>query len=474
MLLLRRFSIAAALALALTVSASADSGEHVSTLADQRAVGVTIYNGDLAVVRDRRHITLPRGETHLALRDVSAKMQPQTAVLQSLGGDEHLAVVEQDFNYDLLTPQKLLEKYVGRDVQVVHYPESPGAPRRTERARILAANSGVVLRYGNRIETSIDGQLVYPSIPANLRDRPTLVTDLMNDRAGEQDVELDYLTGGLSWPADYTALLAPNDDRLDLRGLITLHNESGTSYTGASVQLVAGDVNVAPARGLRPGTTANMYSVAAAPRPKEEPLFEYHLYTLPRHPTVADAQTKQVELMTASAIPATTSLELRGDGSYYRSVSGDLGQRLKVGTYVGFRNEGGQLGIPLPAGTIRVYKRDTAGTAQFIGSDNIDHTPRGDTVRLYLGNAFDLVANKRQTDYKVVGENASESAYRIAIINGKAVAQDVLVVEQIPGDWRIVETSLPFVKSSANTATWTVRVPANGEAVLTYRARVTW
>jgi hypothetical protein len=473
--MLRRFSIAATLALALSVGASADSGEHVSTLADQRGVGVTIYNNDLAVVRDRRHISLPRGETHLALRDVSAKMQPQTAVLQSLGSGDHLAVVEQDFNYDLLTPQKLLEKYVGRDVQVVHYPDSPGTPRRTERARILAANSGVVLRYGNRIETSIDGQLVYPSIPANLRDRPTLVTDLMNERAGEQDVELDYLTGGLSWQADYTALLSPNDDRLDLRGLITLHNESGTSYNGASVQLVAGDVNIAPPRNLaRTMTTANVYSVNAAPRPKEEPLFEYHLYTLPRRTTVADAQTKQVELMTASAIPATTSLELRGDGSYYRSAGGDLGQRLKVGTYVGFRNEGGELGIPLPAGTIRVYKRDAAGTAQFIGSDNIDHTPRGDTVRLYLGNSFDLVANKRQTDYKVVGENASESAYRIAITNGKATTQDVLVVERIPGDWTIVQTSIPFVKTSSDSASWTVRVPANGEAVLTYRAHVKW
>jgi hypothetical protein len=470
----RLFAIPAALVLALTVAASADTGEHVSTLADQRGVGVTIYNNDLAVVRDRRRLTLPRGETHLALRDVSAKMQPQTAVLQSLEAGDHLAVVEQDFNYDLLTPQKLLEKYVGRDVQVVHYPDAVGAPRRTERARVLAANGGVVLRYGNRIETTVDGQLVYPSIPANLRDRPTLVTDLTSDRAGEQNVELDYLTGGLSWAADYTALLSPNDDRLDLRGLITLHNESGTSYNGASVQLVAGDVNVAPNRQFQAQTTADTYSVSAGRRPKEEPLFEYHLYTLPRRTSIADAQTKQVELMTAAAIPATTTLELRGEGSYYRTAASDLGQRLKIATYVSFRNLGGDLGAPLPAGTIRVYKRDTAGTAQFIGSDNIDHTPRGEVVRLYLGNSFDLVANKKQTDYKSLGTNLSESAYRIAITNGKAAAQDVLVVEPIFGDWTIVESSLPFTKTSSTTATWTVHVPANGEAVLTYRARVKW
>ncbi|MBV9438481.1 MAG: DUF4139 domain-containing protein, partial [Candidatus Eremiobacteraeota bacterium] len=299
----RRLTLLAALVAVAAAPVAAETGEHVSTLADQRGVGVTIYNGDLAVVRDRRRIALPRGETHLAVRDVSARMIPETAVLQSLDAGAPLNVVEQNFDYDLLSPQKLLEKYVGRDVDVIHDPQHSGAARRRERARVLAANNGVVLRYADRIETTVDGQLAYPSIPPNLRDRPTLVTTIESDRTSNGDLELDYLTGGLSWQADYTALLSANDDRVDLHGLVTLRNASGTSYRDASVQLVAGNINVA--RSLQQiGRTADTYALPApAPTPREEALLEYHLYTLPRRTTIADAQTKQVELLSAAAIP---------------------------------------------------------------------------------------------------------------------------------------------------------------------------
>ncbi len=467
----RLLTLSAALLAALGGVSSADPGERTSTIDDQRAVGVTVYNHDLAVVRDRRRVTLPRGETHLALRDVSARIIPQTAVLQSLGAGTPIEVVEQNFDYDLLTPQKLLEKYVGRDVVVIH-PADRNGRRTRERAHVLAANSGVVLRYGDRIETTVDGDLAYPSIPANLRERPTLVTDLFDQRAGVQDVELDYLTNGMSWQADYTAMLAPNDERLDLRGLITLHNESGTTYRDAAVQLVAGDVNN-PQPQPRPLQQIGQVVAADTYRlPREEGLLEYHLYTLPRRTTLADAQTKQVELLRATAIPVTKTLELRGGGDYYRRSIGDLGERLKVGTYLTFHNEGGDLGVPLPAGTVRVYKRDAAGTAQFVGADAIDHTPRGDDVRLYLGNAFDLVANKKQTDFNSIAGNIWESSYRIAIHNGKDAPQTVRVVELIPFDWTIVQTSAPYEKTSASTATWVLAVPANGDTVLTYTAHV--
>ncbi len=467
----RLLTLSAALLAALGGVSSADPGERTSTAADQRAVGVTVYNHDLAVVRDRRHLTLPSGETRLALRDVSARIQPQTAVLQSAGTGASIEVVEQNFDYDLLTPQKLLEKYVGRDVVVIH-PADRSGRRTRERARVLAANNGVVLRYGDRIETTVDGDLAYPAIPENLRDRPTLVTDLFDAHGGAQDVELDYLTNGMSWQADYTAMLAANDERIDLRGLITLHNESGTSYRDASVQLVAGDVNnPQPPRVLQQigRTTADSYTVA---QPREEGLLEYHLYTLPRRTTLADAQTKQVELLRAAAIPVTKTLELRGGGEYYQRSAGDLGERLKVGTYLAFHNDGGDLGVPLPGGTIRVYKRDAAGTAQFVGADTIDHTPRGSDVRLFLGYAFDLIANKKQTDFDSIAGNIWQSSYRIDIHNGKDMPQTVRVVETIPFDWTIVQTSAPYEKTSSATATWTVTVPANGDTILTYTAHV--
>jgi hypothetical protein len=210
-------------------------------------------------------------------------------------------------------------------------------------------------------------------------------------------------------------------------------------------------------------------------RPTEQALFEYHLYTLQRHTTVADNQTKQVELLTAPSVPVTKTLELRGQPYYYRSASPDLGTRLKVGTYVTFRNAGGSLGIPLPKGAVRVYKRDNAGTAQFVGSDTIDHTPKNETVRLHLGDSFDVTASKKQTDYKSIDSGSvSESAYEIVLRNAKKTPETVQVVEPIPGDWKIVSSSAPYQKTSSSTATWAMRVPAEGSVTLAYRVRVTY
>jgi hypothetical protein len=469
----RPFSLALAFAVMLCAAASAQSGERVSTLDDQRGVGITIYNTDLALVRDRRHVALPQGESRLALRDVSARIQPETALLQSVGNPGRVGVLEQNFNYDLLSPAKLLEKYVGRDVDVIHYNPRTGE-RTRERARVLATNGGVVLRYADRIETSVNGTLAFPSLPADLRDRPTLVTDLTNASPGDQDLELTYLTGGLNWKADYTAELSPNDDRIDLRGLITLQNTSGTSYRDASVQLVAGDVNVVRNAFQNPAPVLAQIGRTQARSVAQEALLEYHLYTLPRHTSVLDNQTKQVELLTAPNVAVTKTLELRGSPYYYQNRNADLGDRLKVGTYLSFVNEGGDLGIPLPKGAVRVYKRDNAGTAQFVGSDSIDHTPKGETVRLHLGDSFDVTARKKQTDYRSTTGTYTdyESAYEIVLRNAKTVPQTVLVVEPIPGDWTILQSSDPYVKTSSSTASWTLAVPPNGAKTLTYRVRV--
>jgi hypothetical protein len=300
------------------------------------------------------------------------------------------------------------------------------------------------------------------------------VSDVTNAAGGPQQTELDYLTGGLSWKADYTALLAPGDDRLDLHGLITLTNQSGTTFRNADVQLVAGDVNVVQDQLQTIGRT-NSRAMSGPVNPvTEQALFEYHLYTLPRKTTVADNQTKQVELLSAANVSVTKTLELRGSPYYYRQQTPDLGTRLKVGTYVTFHNQGGDLGIPLPAGVIRVYKRDTSGTAQFIGSDRIDHTPKGEVVRLHLGDSFDVTANKKQTDFHIVDGITFESAYEIVLRNAKKTAETVLVVEPIPADWTVLQTSSPFVKSSSSTASWTLTVPPGGSTTLTYRVRVVY
>lgn len=476
-----RHTLIASLFLLTAVSqAIAQTEEQRSTLADQQEVAVTIYNENLALVKDQRKLSLKRGASSLAFRDVSARMRPETALMRSTSAPGSVSVLEQNFDFDLLTPQKLLEKYVGRSVSVIRTNVATGVET-TEQAQVLSANAGVVLKIGNRIETGIPGRIIYGDVPPNLRDRPTLVMALDNTGAQQQDLELSYLTGGLAWKADYVVELNATEDRLDISGWVTLTNTSGATYRNARLQLVAGDVNqVTP---VMQGAVRAM----AAPAPAmakarsemvEESLFEYHLYTLTRPTTIAENQTKQVSLLSASGVPARKELLLRGNDYYYQSSHGELGQKIKVGVFVEFDNkESAQLGMPLPKGIIRVYKKDKAGNAQFIGEDRVDHTPRNETVRLKLGDAFDVTADKKQTDFKKLSGTSRfnyvfESAYEVLLKNAKKEAVTVTVQEPMPGDWQIQSESHPHTKGSSNTAVWKVSVPAEGSTKLVYRALV--
>lgn len=448
-----------------------------STLADQKSVSVTIYNQDLALVRDVRRVALPAGEFSLALRDVSAKIRPETALLRSLTAASSLRTREQNFDFDLLTPEALLQKYVGRTVRIVTTHPTTGAET-VQTAEVLSAAQGVVLRIGDRIETSIPGRIVYDQLPANLRDRPTLSVALANQDAATHDVEMSYLTGGLSWKADYVATLNGTDDKLALNGWVTLTNQSGTSYPNAKLQLVAGDLNRARDTKLESKllhlarTTA---SEAAADRMEREQLFEYHLYKLPRATTIAENQTKQIALLSAPTVTVRKELVLQGNDYYYRSHHGELGQKLKVGVFIELANRRADgLGLPLPAGIIRVYKADSAGQATFVGEDRIQHTPENEKIRLKLGDAFDVTANKVQTEFSRISDRVHESAYRITLKNAKNEAATVQVQEPIPGDWQILSESHKHTKRAANTAVWDVSIPAQSEVELTYRARTRW
>jgi hypothetical protein len=475
----RKLYAAVAAALATCPLAHAAVEEMPSTLKDQQSVAITIYNENLALVKDTRRVTLAPGPNRLALREVSGRMRPETASLRSLSHPGALTLVEQNFDFDLLTPAKLLEKYVGRTVRVVKTHPTTGAES-VETATVLAANNGVVLRIGDRIETGLPGRIVYDGVPPNLRDRPTLVTELHSARAGVQTLELSYLSGGLSWKADYVAELNAADSALDLNGWVTLTNTSGTAYPSARLQLVAGDVNrVRDELRQAAGMAARMAKAATpASNMQQESLFEYHLYTLQRPTTIADNQTKQVALLSASGVPVTKELVLQGNDYYYRSSVGDLGQKMKVAVFVRFENrEASRLGMPMPKGVVRVYKKDSAGNAQFVGEDRIDHTPRNEKVSLRLGEAFDLTADKKQTDFRrrEPSNKASyvfESAYEIVLRNAKKEAATVVVREPLPGDWTMLEESSRHAKVAAGTAEWRVPVPAEGSTTLRYRALV--
>jgi len=476
---LKPLPAALAAALCALSSAHAAVAEKPSTLSDQQSVAVTIYNENLALVKDTRRIALDMGANRLALREVSGRMRPETAQLRSLTHPGSLALLEQNFDFDLLTPAKLLEKYVGRNVRIVRTHPTTGAES-IEQATVLAANSGVVLKIGDRIETGLPGRIVFDSVPPNLRDRPTLVTELSSTRAGAQTVELSYLSGGLAWKADYVAELNAADSALDLNGWVTLTNTSGTAYPNARLQLVAGDVNrVRDEMRLAAKNGVMRAEAAMAPRSMaQEQLFEYHLYTLQRPTTIADKQTKQVALLGASGVPVAKELVLQGNDYYYRSSVGGIGQKMKVGVFVQFENrEAARLGMPMPKGVVRVYKKDSAGNAQFIGEDGIDHTPRNENVRLKLGEAFDVTADKKQTDFKrrdtySPWSYVHESAYELVLKNAKKEAVTVIVREPVPGDWTMLEQSHKHAKAASGTAEWKITVPAEGNATLRYRVLV--
>src|SRR3954466_4067308 len=295
---LRKLCTAVAAALAAGPLGHAAVREVPSTLADQKSVAVTIYNENLALVKDTRALSFEAGENRLALREGSGRLRPGNPLLRSLSSPGSLTVIEQNFDFDLLTPAKLLEKYVGRQVRIVKVHPTTGVES-IGTAIVRAANNGVVLKIGDRIETGLPGRIVYDGVPQNLRDRPTLVTDLNVTRGGAQHAELSYLTGGLSWRADYVAELNAADNALDLNGWVTLTNQSGTAYPNAKLQLVAGDVNrvrdemrlAAKSSGMRAA------EAPAARQMSQESLFEYHLYTLERPTNIADNQTKQVALL---------------------------------------------------------------------------------------------------------------------------------------------------------------------------------
>jgi hypothetical protein len=473
--MLRHTTLAASLALTTCIAYAAP--EHITTLKDQQEVAVTIYNENLALVKDTRKVNLMAGEGKLAWRDVSARMRPETALLRDLTHPKGFYLVEQNFDFDLLTPQTLLDKYVGKRVTVIRTNPATGADTREE-ATVLATNNGVVLQYADRIETGVPGRIAFASVPVNLRDHPTLVMYLNAPQAADDTLELSYLTGGLSWRADYVAELSKNEDKLDLNGWVTLTNTSGATYQNVKLQLVAGDVNQVQDPILQSSDVGRLRMAAkAAPQMAEEGLFEYHLYTLDRPTTIAENQNKQVALLSASAVPVRKELLLRGADYYYRSNAGDLGQKLKVGVYTEFDNKAPGLGMPLPRGTVRVYKKDSAGNAQFIGEDRIDHTPKNEKIRLKLGDAFDVTADKKQTSFeKIAGTSrynyVFDAAFEITLKNAKDQAVQIKVVEPVPGDWQMLSESAPHTKETSNTAVWKIDVPANGKTTLVYKVRV--
>lgn len=454
--------------------AAADTAVYRSTSEDRESVSITVYNQDFGLVRETRSVDVGRGIVALEFGDVASKVETETVHVRPLAGPEALRLLEQNYRYDLLNPTKLLEKYVGRTVKV--YPRGSGGEGEAVEAEVLSVDEGVVLRIGDEITFDYPGRFAFPRVPEDLISRPTLVW-LLESRRAEQRLEASYLSRGLGWEADYVMLLDDAESRGDLSGWVTLTNQSGASWTNAELKLVAGEVRRVSDReeARRRPTVMEAARAARDEQFREEAFFEYHLYTLQRPTTLRNNEQKQVTLLEADAFGLDKRLVFRGEPYLFRGRQGDAGRRQDVGVYLEFRNsEDNGLGMPLPGGVVRVYKEDASGAQQFVGEDRVDHTPRDETVRIKVGEAFDVVAERRQTDYEVLGSCSSESAWEIQVRNHKEEDVSVEVVEPASGDWEIVSASHRHEKLDQQTFVFRVDVPAGGEETVTYRVRVRW
>ncbi len=446
--------------------------DRQTTLDDQTDVAITVYNNSLALVRDRRDVALAEGEVKLTFMDVAQMIKPETVSIRSLSNPGGIRILEQNYEFDLISPSKLMEKFVGKEVQLRSF--SSESTFTTEAATLLSVNEQPVYQVGNEIYLGHPGSVVLPEIPDNLIAKPSLIWTLDSD-ADKQSIEATYLTQGIQWSADYVLTMNREETAMDIAGWVTLVNQSGAQYTNAKLKIVAGEVNIVRPEmaGYGGAGLKRALAVDAMEMPAEESFAEYHLYTIPRRTTIKQNQSKQVRLLSAESVKVEKLYEFRGQEYFYSQRFPQVMPEQKVGVFVKFRNdEDNMLGIPLPGGTMRVYQEDSDGMLQFAGEDRIQHTPKDEDVRLRMGNAFDVVGERVQKDYKVIASNVHESEYEITLRNHKETDIVIDVVEPMPGDWQVLSSSHPHEKRDARTAVYSIPVEKDGEAVLTYRVRV--
>src|SRR5690242_18710379 len=454
--------------------------DQSTTLSDQTDLAVTVYNSNIALVRDVRQLTVPNGLFRLKLMDIAATVNPATVHFRSLNDPEKLGVIEQNYEYDLLEPAKLLHKYVGKEVTLVRSYQENGTTKREEiKATLLSDNNGPVWKIGNDIVTGMYAESYrFPEVPANLYERPTLLMSLENSGARKQQIEASYLASNLSWNADYVLTVARDDKNADLDGWVTVVNNSGTAFHNARLQLVAGELNrvASDAGRMRMEMNAAAPMAKAAQQFQQEAFSEYHLYSLGRKTSVEDKETKQISLLQGSGVPVEKVFMVNGQSYYYRNQQ-NPGAPLKdpVMVYYKFKNEEkAGLGIPLPAGNVRVYQKDSKGGILFAGEDRIDHTPKDEFVNVHIGNAFDVVAEHKQTDFKHVDTHTWEFEYEVTLRNHKDIPVVVQVNEPIGGDWEMLSSTYKFTKTAAFAAQFNVPVAKDGTSVLKYRVRAKW
>jgi len=456
--------------LTLSTMARAES-EFESRASEQIALELTVYNSNVALIKETREIKLAVGEGELRFLDVASKIIPTTLQVSSLTFPEEFSVLEQAYQYDLLTPKRLLDEYVGKRIKIIQWHEFQDRKEVIE-ALLLSTTQGEIYQIDGEIYLGYPGYKVLAEIPEGFVKEPTVKWLYENLTENTHNLQVSYLTESINWGADYILLLDEEKSSADISGWITLDNRSGLSYQNASLKLVAGTLHRVEER-ARSGLYAMEAAPKAAPAFKEEALFEYHLYDLQRKTSLKNNETKQIRLLEARGITIKKEFLLYGTQGYFTRSYYEEPVKMPVNVYITFKNsEEDNLGMPLPTGTVQLYKRDSKGSLQFIGEDTIEHTPKDEEVHLQVGEAFDILAERIQTDYKKITTKLHESGWEITLRNRKEEDITVGILEPMLGNWQILSSSYPYEKVDAFTVRFDVAIPKGEEVKLTYRVKV--
>ena len=428
-------------------------------------VDLTIYNQNLSLIREERTLQLKKGISTVVIPDIPSTIDGTSLHFVSLTDPTAVRVLEQNYQYDLVNQSKLFSKYVGKTIEFVRLNEET-KKEFTVSGKLLSNVDGIVAEVNGKIEVNPAGKIVLPSLPEGLILKPQLEWMVENDNAGEHKTEISYLAGNISWICDYVVLLNKDDNKLDITGWVTITNNCGTSFHDAGLKLVAGEVNIEKKQFQNQLYRKEMMAMdyAAEPQFEQKELFEYKLYSLKRHTDMNDNETKQLELASGKNVTAQKVFLYDGE------------RKPKVGVYVQFKNEQKSgLGIALPKGKVRVYKKDDDGKEQFIGEDEIDHTPKDEEIKLNLGNAFDIVGERKLLDHSSFGNNSGKQTFEITLRNHKKEDIEVQVYEHPSGrEWEILKFSDAWEKVDQSTIKFIVKVKKDEEKKITYVYHYEW
>jgi hypothetical protein len=435
---------------------------------NQKSVSVTVYNDNLGVIKDERNINVKSGTSEIKISDVAKQIDP-TSVHIKINGD----VLEQNYQYDLVSLDKILEKYTDHNIKLIDDKDN------VIQGKLLSSSGGQLV-----LQKDDGGLLMIPntqkyrysagSLPEGLITKPTLVWTVKSKSSGNQNIEISYQTGGLSWHAEYVAVLNKDDNKLDLNSWVSIDNKSGATYKNATLKLVAGDINLVRNQRQNQYAPSQVMAMQKAVQPQfqEKPFFEYHIYNLQRPTTIADNETKQISLFEASDITAAKKYYYHSGNTYYGSFNPV--QNDKVDVILEFNNsEKNNLGMPMPKGIVRVYKSD-GNSLEFVGENQIDHTPKDENINLKIGEAFDILADEVQKENTKIADNVYEQSYEITLKNRKDEDVTVEVDRTLGNYWKILSSSLPYEKKDAQNIVFKAPVKKNSETKLTFKVRYSY